>query len=269
MPAVNKDIDGVLSLDSKKKLLQDIQQEDLLQLFKDEYKEYKPIKQKKVALDQSVTIAITDKEKEELTNEVLKIKKEGGKVSLSSVMRNRVLIDPDIIGWKENALEGLKELNGPDWDKRAIERERDRAMDKYDNVPMDDDETQKVLQYKIDECNRKLIQLKKPNIKRGYRLRGRVTFNEANTIRWRAARLNLTVADYMRFLIFNYEPFTEDDKTLSVDARKRFYISILDVAANGWGTPPEIESCPNCVRHIDEIKELKDKLKRLQDYSSQ
>lgn len=268
MPAVTKDIDGVLSLDAKKKLLTEIQQEDLLQLFKDDYKKYKPIKQKKAALDQSVTIAITDEEKKFLSDEVVKIKAEGGKVSLSAVMRNRVLVDPDIIEWKERAIEGLNELNGPDWDKRKIERDRDRALKKYDNAPMDDDEIRRILQYKIDDCNRKLAQLKKPKVKRGYRLRGRVTFNEANTIRWRAARLNLTVADYMRFLIFDYKPFSDDDKTLSVEARKRFYISILDVAANGWGEPPEIESCPNCVRHIAEIKELKEKIRRLQDYSS-
>lgn len=271
MPKIRTDIDGALELESKKALLQEIQQEDLFNLFKDNYKNsYTPVKRKKVALDQSVAIAITTEEKEFLSKEILQIKKAGGggRVTLSSVMRSRVLVDVDLEEWKQQALEGLRELNGPDWNKRAITRERDKFMKLNDNADINDDESRIIFTAKIDECNRKLRQLEKPNIKRSYRLRGRVTLNEANTIRWRAAKLSLTVADYMRFLIFGYLPFSEDDKTLSVEARKRFYVSILDVAANGWGTPPEVENCPNCVRYIEEIKELKEKLNRLQTYST-
>lgn len=268
MPKITKDIDGVLDLESKKKLLKEIQQDDLLELFKKNYKSgYTPIKQKRVALDQSVAIAITADEKEILTKEIVAIKRTGGKVTLSSVMRSRVLVDVDLLQWKESALAGLKELNGPDWNKRTIVRDRDKYTSQLDKLPHDDFESQKLLMARLGECNRKLRQLDKPNIKRGYRLRGRVTFNEANTIRWRAARLSLTVADYMRFLIFDYNPFSEDDKTLSVEDRKRFYVSVLDVAANGWGAPPEQESCPNCVRYIDEINELKGKVARLKAFS--
>lgn len=268
MPKVRKDIDSVTDLEAKKELLREIQQEDLIDLFKKSYKSnYTPIRQKKVALDQSVAIAITSEEREVLMDEILKIKKTGGKVTLSSVMRSRVLIDVDLLEWKDQALKGLKELNGPDWNKRKITKERDDYTKKIDKVALDDSESRKLIMSRISECNRRLAMLEKPNVKRSYRLRGRVTFNEANLIRWRAARLSLTVADYMRFLIFGYLPFSEDDKTMSVDSRKRFYISILDVAANGWGETPEVESCPNCVRYIDEIKELKAKLERVKAFS--
>ena len=55
---------GVLDLEAKRKLLKEIDQDDLLNLFKKSYKSgYAPIKQKKVALDQSVAIAITTDEK--------------------------------------------------------------------------------------------------------------------------------------------------------------------------------------------------------------
>ena len=268
MPKITKDTDSVLDLEAKKKLLADIQQDDLLDLFKKNYKNgYKPIKQKKVALDQSVAIAITTAEKDELTKEIKAIKKTGGKVTLSSVMRSRVLVDVDLVEWREQALLGLKELNGPDWNKPKIVHARDKAMKQYDNIPSDDDESRKMVMAEINRYNDKLRQLEKPKIKRSYRLRGRVTFNEANIIRWRAARLNISVADYMRFLIFGYIPYSDNDKTLSIEARKRFYVSILDVAANGWGQPPEQESCSNCVRYIEEIKELKAKISRLQAYS--
>ena len=266
MPTIKTD--GALDLEAKRRLLKEINQDDLLDLFKKNYKSnYAPIKQKKAALDQSVAIAITTDEKQIITDEVLSIKKTGGRVTLSSVMRNHVLIDVDIIQWKTRAIAGLKELNGDNWNKKKITRERDKLQIQSERLELDDTESQKILNSKITECNKRLLQMDKPKIKRSFRLRGRVTFNEANTIRWRAARLSLTVADYMRFLLFGYAPFTEDDKTLSIEARKRFYISILDVAANGWGEPPEIESCPNCVRHLQEIKELKEKLHRLQSYS--
>lgn len=267
MKRINKDVDAVLDLDAKKKVLAEIRQEDMINVFKKNYTSgYKPIKQKKSALDQSVSIAITNDEKDILVKEIHQIKKSGGRVSFSSVMRNRVLVDVDLMEWKERAVNGLKELTGPNWNKRSIINEREKFSRKYDDLPMNDLESRKLFQGKISECDRKLRQLEKPNIKRSYRLRGRVTFNEANLIRWRAARLNLTVADYMRFLIFDYLPFSDDDKTLSVDARKRFYISVLDVATNGWGNPPVTESCPNCVRYMAEIKELKAKIARLQSY---
>ena len=77
----------------------------------------------------------------------------------------------------------------------------------------------------------------------------------------------MTVADYMRYLVFGYTPFTENDRHLSIDARRRFYISVLDVAANGWGTPPHTEECENCARYAHENKELRAKLDRLRGLS--
>lgn len=268
MPRIKKDLDGLESLEAKKALLKEIKQEDVLELFKKNYKpSYAPIKRKKVALDQSVAIAITSQERELLMNEIQEIKRTGGKVTLSSVMRSRVLVDVDLLEWKELALKGLKEFSGPNWNKAKLTKERNQFTRKFDKLDPDDTDSRQILSSRISDCNRRLKLLEKPIVKRNYRLRGRVTFNEANLIRWRAAKLSLTVADYMRFLIFGYVPFSEDDKTLSVDSRKRFYVSILDVAANGWGTPPEVESCPNCVRYMDEIKELKIKIERLQAFS--
>lgn len=268
MPKITSDLDGVLDLEAKKKILHEIKQDDLIDLFKKNFKTpYAPLKQKKSALDQSIAIAITTDEKDILTNELKAIKKQGGRVTLSSVMRHRVLVDIDLIEWKEQAIKGLKELNGPNWNKSTIIRNRNKYTKTLDDLPLDDDESRLLFISKINECNRQLLMLEKPKIKRSYRLRGRLTFTEANLIRWRAARLNLSIADYMRFLIFGYVPFSDNDKTLSVESRKRFYISVLDVAVNGWGNPPQMESCPNCVRYLAEIKELKQKIARIQNYN--
>ena len=98
---------------------------------------------------------------------------------------------------------------------------------------------------------------------RKYRLTGRVTTNEVNTIRWRAARLSLTVSDYMRFLLFDYMPFSGEDGHLSTDSRKKFYISIIDVARNGWGEPPQVEDCHDCARYKEEISKLNEVIRNL------
>ena len=121
-----------------------------------------------------------------------------------------------------------------------------------------------MLYYKtqLDECEQKLNSLKKQNRKRGYRVSTRVTYEEANTIRWRAARLSITVPDYMRYVIFGYLPFTDADYNLSLEARKRFYVSIIDVYKNGWGEIPEVNECPNCARYKHEIEVLRDKVSR-------
>lgn len=265
MAKINKDIDDIINFDEKKKILANLKQDDLLGLFKKQYKtSYRPIVQKKVALDQSISIAITKEEKEWLGKELVSIKKTGGRVTLSAFVRNRSLLGVDLVEWKKQALLGLKELNGPSWDKRKIINNRNKCMKKLEKAK--DDEAIKIYKTELKQYNNKLRLLNKPAIKRSYRLRGRVTFNEANTIRWRAARLSLTVADYIRFLLFDYVPFSDNDKTLTIENRKRFYVSIIDVANSGWGTPPQTESCPNCARYIAENKELREKIKRLQAY---
>ena len=110
----------------------------------------------------------------------------------------------------------------------------------------------------------KLESLKAVSSKRSYRVAGRVTFDEANHIKWRAGRLSLSVADYLRFLLFGYYPNSENDKHMSLIARKRFYISVLDVYKNGWGNPPQLNGCPNCARYQKDIQILKEQIARYQ-----
>ena len=128
----------------------------------------------------------------------------------------------------------------------------------------DDSRDEDMLYYKtqLDETEQKINSLKKQNRKRGYRVSTRVTYEEANTIRWRAARLSITVPDYMRYVIFGYLPFTDADYNLSLEARKRFYVSIIDVYKNGWGEIPEVNECPNCARYKHEVEVLRDKVAR-------
>lgn len=258
-----KELNELLSIKNKERIVEEIGNKDLIQVFEGYEPTYKPIIQKKSPLDQQISFGITESEKKQIAEEVKEMKKAGEKVTISSLVRSRAIGEIDIEEWRERALTGLRELSSDKWDKDKLEKDLNHAIRKYEEVDPanpDHEEDEIVLRREIERLRLALEELERPTERRGLRMSGRVTFNEANHIRWRAGKLTLTVADYMRFMIFGYVPFTEQDRHLSIDARKRFYIAVLDVAENGWGRPPHIEECPNCARYAEEVDELRKRL---------
>ena len=267
MKAITRDVDNILSIKEKEKILEEIHQKDLIDLFKKGFKpQYKRVESKKTILDQQISIAIDTDEKNMIALELNEIRKVANKTSLASFIRSRSLATFDIAEWYQQVLEGLEELSSDSWDPKFLQNERKKYIKLLDDLEdsEDDNRDEDMLYYKtqLDETEQKINSLKKQNRKRGYRVSTRVTYEEANTIRWRAARLSITVPDYMRYVIFGYLPFTDADYNLSLEARKRFYVSIIDVYKNGWGEIPEVNECPNCARYKHEIEVLRDKVAR-------
>ena len=267
MKAITRDVDNILSIKEKEKILEEIHQKDLIDLFKKGFKpQYKRVESKKTILDQQISIAIDTDEKNMIALELNEIRKVANKTSLASFIRSRSLATFDIAEWYQQALEGLEELSSDSWNPKTLQNERKQYIKLLDDLEdsEDDSRDEDMLFYKtrLDETEQKINSLKKQNRKRGYRVSTRVTYEEANTIRWRAARLSITVPDYMRYVIFGYLPFTDADYNLSLEARKRFYVSIIDVYKNGWGEIPEVNECPNCARYKHEIEVLRDKVSR-------
>jgi len=267
MKAITRDVDNILSIKEKEKILEEIHQKDLIDLFKKGFKpQYKRVESKKTILDQQISIAIDTDEKNMIALELNEIRKVANKTSLASFIRSRSLATFDIAEWYQQALEGLGELSSDSWNPKTLQNERKQYIKLLDDLEdsEDDSRDEDMLFYKtrLDETEQKINSLKKQNRKRGYRVSTRVTYEEANTIRWRAARLSITVPDYMRYVIFGYLPFTDADYNLSLEARKRFYVSIIDVYKNGWGEIPEVNECPNCARYKHEIEVLRDKVAR-------
>lgn len=267
MKAITRDVDNILSIKEKEKILEEIHQKDLIDLFKKGFKpQYKRVESKKTILDQQISIAIDTDEKNMIALELNEIRKVANKTSLASFIRSRSLATFDIAEWYQQALEGLEELSSDSWNPKTLQNERKQYIKLLDDLEdsEDDSRDEDMLFYKtrLDETEQKINSLKKQNRKRGYRVSTRVTYEEANTIRWRAARLSITVPDYMRYVIFGYLPFTDADYNLSLEARKRFYVSIIDVYKNSWGEIPEVNECPNCARYKHEIEVLRDKVAR-------
>ena len=267
MKAITRDVDNILSIKEKEKILEEIHQKDLIDLFKKGFKpQYKRVESKKTILDQQISIAIDTDEKNMIALELNEIRKVANKTSLASFIRSRSLATFDIAEWYQQALEGLEELSSDSWNPKTLQNQRKQYIKLLDDLEdsEDDSRDEDMLYYKtqLDETEQKINSLKKQNRKRGYRVSTRVTYEEANTIRWRAARLSITVPDYMRYVIFGYLPFTDADYNLSLEARKRFYVSIIDVYKNGWGEIPEVNECPNCARYKHEVEGLRDKVAR-------
>ena len=262
-----EDIDA-LKLENKRNILAGIGQQNLINLFQNQPK-FKPIEPKKLALDQQVAITLSENEKERLINDRDKIQELGKLPSISSYIRKKIVLPLDIEEWRAFAEQGLKDLNNSDTESKSLSKQKLKlinAIDLLDDITNVDKDTQEVetLKQELQQVEERLSLLKSTKQeKRIYKLTGNITFNEANFVRWRAARLSIPVADFIRFTLFDYQP-TIDDNHMSVDARKRFYVSILDVCDNGWGKPPVVNECPNCARYLADIKRLQQQIEYLQ-----
>lgn len=262
-----EDIDA-LKLENKRNILAGIGQQNLINLFQNQPK-FKPIEPKKLALDQQVAITLSENEKERLINDRDKIQELGKLPSISSYIRKKIVLPLDIEEWRALAKQGLKDLNNSDTESKSLSKQKLKlinAIDLLDDITNVDKDIQEVekLKQELQQVEERLSLLKSTKQeKRIYKLTGNITFNEANFVRWRAARLSIPVADFIRFTLFDYQP-TIDDNHMSVDTRKRFYISILDVCDNGWGKPPVVNECPNCARYLADIKRLQQQIEYLQ-----
>lgn len=263
-----EDIDA-LKLENKQSILAGLGQENLMKLFQNQPK-FKPIEPKKIALDQQIAITLSENEKQMLIQDRERIRELGKLPSISSYIRKKILLQLDIEQWREFAEQGLKNLDNSDTESKTLQKQKIRlinSIDQLDDIVKSDIDTEEIdrLKKELEEIENRLMLLKSTKQeKRIYRLSGNITFNEANFVRWRAARLSLSLADYIRFILFDYQP-TIDDNHMSVESRKRFYVSILEVAQNGWGNPPVVNECPNCARYLDDIKKLQEQIEYLKN----
>lgn len=256
------------TLDEKQRILDQLGKPELIDLFRD----WKPqIDQRKrrtePPLDQRVAISITDEEKDQIEREIRKVRKTGDKANVSSFIRNRATSSVDVVEWRQKAEDLLASIDETTRNEKKLKRKRLQLNKRFEDLPDNADAEDKYYYEKqIREITDQLESLSVAHKHRSSRLSGRMTTPEAETIKWRANRLALSVSDFLRFCIFNHSPGSEGDSHLSVEARKRFYIGILDVAANGWGDPPVINQCKNCAYYRDEAEKFKQRVRQLEQF---
>lgn len=254
-----------MDMDSKLRLLKRYGREDLADLFKEEWQPRRsPARKKSAPLDQRVTITVTDDEKESLMNEVEKIKSIGSKTSMAEIIRSRTVGAVDIQQWKNIAEKALKDLDDIESNKTAREARRGALTEMMDD---EDDEDQAFFyQGEINKINEDLAKLVAQSVKRSNRLSGRMSTAESETIKYRAQRLCISASDFLRMMVFALEPDSHADAHMSLDAKRRFYISIIDVAENGWGTPSTVYHCSQCENYVETIRNLTEELRLVKNF---
>lgn len=257
-----------LTVDDKLEVLKRLGREDLIDLFKEWKPKSSPAKKRGAPLDQRVTITITNAERAFLDTELVNIKRAspGSKeASLSGIVRSRAITPVDVHGWKEIAEKELAELEYVESHKKVLAKEI-IALE-VDSENAEDDEEEALYQNKIYGIRKRLDKLKTNRVARPKRLTGRMTRQEAERIKWYSQRLCISASDYMRMLIFNLQPGSSGDSHMTVEAKKRFYISIIDVALNGWGESPAMYSCTQCDNYLEQIQSLQAEVKQLRVFT--
>lgn len=253
-----------MSVSEKLQVLEKTGRQDLVSIFKDWQPRQAKAKRRQAPLDQRVSITVTDQEKMTLLQEIDATNKSGERTTVSQFVRNRAIGSIDLAGWKSIAEEALVELGEIEASRPEIAK-RERAI-RAELENTDDDEETGMLEMELSDLKNRLKKIVAQNEKRTHRLAGRMSMAEAETVKWRAAQLSISTSDYLRFLIFDRLPNTSADAHLSLDAKRRFYVSILAVSEHGWGTPPAIAHCTQCGNYMDEIRRLRDRISQLETF---
>lgn len=253
-----------MSVKDKLEVLEEIGRNDLVDLFKGWKPRTSNRKKRGAPLDQRISITVTSGERISLDSELKSVKSAGEKITMSQFIRNRALGSVDINGWRDIAVNALSELDNIAKNQVEI-RKRKRVLAGLAEEE-DDSEQLALLNQEIAVINTRLEKIVAQNEKRSNRLSGRMSMAESETIKWRAQRLCISSSDYLRMMIFDLSPDSSSDSHMSLDAKRRFYISILDVSNSGWGEPPTIYQCSQCENYMDEIRRLRDEVEQLRSF---
>lgn len=253
-----------MTVKDKLEVLEELGRKDLVDLFKDWKPRTSNRKKRGAPLDQRISITVTTAERIALDEELKSVKAAGEKITMSQFIRNRALGSVDINGWRAIASDALTELEDTAANQVEI-RKRKRVLAGLIEEE-DDSEQIALLEQEIGAIDKKLEKIVAQNEKRNNRLSGRMSMAESETIKWRAQQLCVSSSDYLRMMIFGLEPDSSADSHMSLDAKRRFYISIMDVSNNGWGEPPTIYQCSQCENYMDEIMRLRDEVAQLRTF---
>lgn len=259
-------IEKPLTLEERLQFLAEVGRTDLVDAFKEWKPRVSKAKKRGAPLDQRVSITITGDERFSLDREMARLKAEKAGISMSQLIRNRAMGSVDIQEWRLIAVKALQEIEEIASSSAQLRKRKSQLTIILDTE--DDEEQSHSYEREIVSINRKLEKITAQNKQRTYRLAGRMSMAEAETVKWRASRLHLSASDFLRMMIFGHVPDSDADSHMSLAAKRRFYIAIIDVADNGWGDVPKIYNCKQCENYMDEIRNLREQLKQNQIFAN-
>lgn len=254
-----------MSLEEKYAFLNGLGRPDLVAIFKDYRSKKVRSKPKTAPLDQRVAISVTPLERVRLTNELKEIERKSGQISISQYIRNKATRSIDIQNWREIAEAELDNIAEIEKNQKELRKLRNDLIVEIADNEFEGEELF-MRERSIVDIDTKLSKLIARGEKRSNRLNGRMTMQEAELVRWRAEQLFISVSDYLRIVLFDFTPASSGDSHMGLDARKRFYASIIRVAIEGWGKPTTVYECSQCAHYVEEIRVLQDKVDQLETF---
>ena len=197
-----------------------------------------------IPVDQRVTLVVTAPERARANIEAAR----GNKGTLASLIRNRAVRSIDMNEWLPEALSALETLRREESERDLLRRQIAQTNRSIESAKMGRNAASvDALSSTRDELHAKYTSIGGAPTKRDSRIVGRLTLVDYEVVAWRAARLHITISDYLRIMLFNLSP-GQSDKHLSANSRRRFYESIIEISRDGWGEPPRSSSdkCPHC-----------------------
>lgn len=253
-------IEKPMTMDERLALLDELGRNELVERFKEWRPRTAQTKKRGAPLDQRVAISVTMEERKALDDDVRRMQQDKSVSTMSQFIRNRAIGSVDIQGWREKAVAALVELEEANANQNEM---RKRKIDLIVMIEEEDGEEDVVLyQSELRDIQHKLDKIIAQNKRRSQRLTGRMSMAEAETVKHRASKLGISVSDYLRMMIFALEPDSAADAHMSYESKVRFYMSIIDVADNGWGEVPKIYNCTQCENYLQRIGELEELLKQ-------
>ena len=253
-----------MSVEDKLKVLEQMDRSDLVEIFKDWKPRVSKRRRRGAPLDQRVTITVTGDERTNLNDEIKSLSVTE-RISMSQFIRNRAIGSVDIVGWRDIAVKALEEIEDTVKNQASMRKKRSALNLQADEES--DPATAAYLMAQVNDITRRLDKIVSKPQNRKHRLTGRMSMPESEQVKWRAQRLCISSSDYLRMMIFNLEPNSIADCHMSLDAKRRFYISIIEVAENGWGSPPSIYECSQCETYMDEIRRLRSEVDQLRAFT--
>lgn len=196
-------------------------------------------------VDQRVTVTVTPEERAVISYESRLITTSRG--TLAEVVRSRAMSSIDWIEWVSAASKALKKMNEFQAQGERLTMRLSVARNEMRRAQRSGDEAGfEAAKTLFESTRQKTLELVRKPVRRSSRLVTRLSYEDRETIAFRAQQLGITISDYMRLLVFSYTP-GESDWHMSEVARRRFYHNVLRLAKSGGFPVKERKyACPRC-----------------------
>lgn len=199
-------------------------------------------------VDQRITATVTTQERVKADLEMRSIQTgTGGKPTVAELVRSRATASIDLIDWGTHAHRALQKIASYQQVASRLHTQLITARTEMRRAQrLSDEQGYLAAKALYDESRDEALALTQKPVRRTARLVTRLSYEDRELIAFRSNQLGITISDYVRLLVYGYNP-GDSDWHMSEKARIAFYHNIIRLAQNG-GFPIQEKryACPRC-----------------------